>query len=286
MIFIASCKKQLHHKCFALAQSGLLLRKSPSLDSPIVTKIPYFSELDLIEYSEKKETIDENTSSWAKVKYLDYTGWVFGYYLGGFIRNYSPSDKSIYYLLVSRSFDIGNDSVEPIECGTKVSDVKCHLKVYKKEKIIYDDKDSLNPIKWFDKNNILMFRRDGDGGILLFEYALLNIQSRNLTRIFEYFEDPETESGKPQAKLCVKEIFCYYIQTNRDSNKIYIYPNFRTSKTTKYDFNFKDSFNIVLPYDNENDAFVLDDKVYFKIDDLRYELVFRKNIINKVKNIK
>ncbi|TGL62033.1 SH3 domain-containing protein [Leptospira ognonensis] len=76
--------------CVAV-KSGLRLRSLPNLNSEKLDLIPFKTSIQLFEYGEKV-TIDNISSKWAKVNYLDKFGWVFSGYLNWNCQEYEEKD--------------------------------------------------------------------------------------------------------------------------------------------------------------------------------------------------
>jgi hypothetical protein len=115
------------------AQKGLALRESPSIKAKEITLVPWAERVTLLGYDAKSVVIDGINSPWAKVRYKDKEGWVFGGYLipvepyekiilakendiNGYIgKVYTDYDKSIKFL--SGSIIGGRFSVSYVKSG-------------------------------------------------------------------------------------------------------------------------------------------------------------------------
>lgn len=63
-------------KICILAKDGLNIHSQPSSNSEIIGSVPYFTKLDVIEYSDY-ETIGKDSGKWAKISYNNKTGFLF-----------------------------------------------------------------------------------------------------------------------------------------------------------------------------------------------------------------
>jgi uncharacterized protein YgiM (DUF1202 family) len=67
---------------YITAESGLRMRQTPALDSDVVVKIPYKSRVETLSEMGNTITIEGVDGRWTKITWNEYTGWVFGGYLG------------------------------------------------------------------------------------------------------------------------------------------------------------------------------------------------------------
>jgi|GEM_PF-7040157 len=72
-------------------RSGLNMRSEPSLNSNIITAIPYKEKLEIINKDGPVDIIDNQPGNWFMIKFENQTGWVFNAFLS------KLSDNSIIY---------------------------------------------------------------------------------------------------------------------------------------------------------------------------------------------
>jgi cell division protein YceG involved in septum cleavage len=92
--FILSFTMLYSNSFYIAAKSGLLLRKSPNLNSEKVTIIPFMEEVKVLEKKENVEIIDDVKAKWFKVKYRKSEAWLFSGYLSN-NRNFEKNKN--YY---------------------------------------------------------------------------------------------------------------------------------------------------------------------------------------------
>ena len=85
-------------KAWVRAGGGLRLRDRPSADGNIVTLIPNFSEVTMIEETGNVITISGSTGKWTRMNYGDRTGWAFG----GFLSFDKPGKNEIWAELIEK----------------------------------------------------------------------------------------------------------------------------------------------------------------------------------------
>lgn len=78
-ICLHSCSKK-EEFIYSNAQSGLRIRNLPDLNSEKIAIFPYKEKALILEKNSELVEIDGLTNYWYKIKYLNYTGWVFGAY--------------------------------------------------------------------------------------------------------------------------------------------------------------------------------------------------------------
>ena len=79
-------------KLFVNAEGGLRMRDKGSTSGSIITTIPNFSEIELIEEDQNNITISGKTGKWSKIRYNNIEGWVFG----GFLTNFDNTLITFY----------------------------------------------------------------------------------------------------------------------------------------------------------------------------------------------
>lgn len=75
---VISNKKE---KKYVYISDGLRMRSEPSVSGEMIVLVPYNSEVMVVGYSGKKDTIDARTDYWANIEYAGQKGWVFNAYL-------------------------------------------------------------------------------------------------------------------------------------------------------------------------------------------------------------
>jgi hypothetical protein len=60
-----------------ISDKGLRIRENSSANSKIISIIPFNESVYIIEKSDKEEIINNKKGKWVKVKWKNYTGWVF-----------------------------------------------------------------------------------------------------------------------------------------------------------------------------------------------------------------
>ncbi|PKL17312.1 MAG: hypothetical protein CVV49_11760 [Spirochaetae bacterium HGW-Spirochaetae-5] len=63
------------------AQTGLVMRQAPDLNSPKVTLVPYGEEVEVVEEQASAVEINSVSGKWKKVTWKENTAWVFGGFL-------------------------------------------------------------------------------------------------------------------------------------------------------------------------------------------------------------
>jgi WG containing repeat/Bacterial SH3 domain len=102
------------------APSGLKMRQKPDAKATIVLSIDNKSEVEILETTSQKETIEQKTANWLKVKYGNQEGYVFGGFLLKGYRAIAPSGLSV--------------RTTPATTGNKVGSVDINEMVYLLEK--------------------------------------------------------------------------------------------------------------------------------------------------------
>jgi hypothetical protein len=94
------------------AKPSLNIRETASTNSKIIGKLSYGSTVNFIEKSNKRETINNLSNNWYKIRYNSTSGWVFGAYLcnkstfdllGSYKWTYSHNTKNLkedHYLVL------------------------------------------------------------------------------------------------------------------------------------------------------------------------------------------
>ncbi len=80
---------------YITAESGLRMRETPGLDGEVIIKIPYEAKVETLSETGETFTVEGIEGKWTKVKWNEYSGWVFGGYLG----NRETADASWVKLL-------------------------------------------------------------------------------------------------------------------------------------------------------------------------------------------
>ena len=75
---VISAKKE---KKYVYISDGLRMRSEPSISGEFVVLVPYNTEVMVVAYSSKKDTIDARSDYWANIEYAGQQGWVFNAYL-------------------------------------------------------------------------------------------------------------------------------------------------------------------------------------------------------------
>jgi|GEM_PF-2969765 len=75
---VISTKKELK---YVYISDGLRMRSEPSVAGEMIVLVPYNSEVMVVGYSAKKDTIDARSDYWANIEYSGQKGWVFNAYL-------------------------------------------------------------------------------------------------------------------------------------------------------------------------------------------------------------
>lgn len=70
---------------WTIANSGLRVRESSNLSSPVVTVIPYGSKVKVLEQKNEEIFLAGEYGYWTKIVWNNYTGWVFS----GFLRDFN-----------------------------------------------------------------------------------------------------------------------------------------------------------------------------------------------------
>lgn len=66
---------------YNISSSGLRMRSEPSLAGEFLQLVPAEAEVEVIGYSDRKDTVDGLTDFWAQANYAGKTGWLFNGYL-------------------------------------------------------------------------------------------------------------------------------------------------------------------------------------------------------------
>lgn len=97
---IVHCKNEdtvnLNQSRYILAQNGLLLRDHPSIESKIITKIP-FNEKVFATKKLNSDNIDGINDNWLEVEYKNYKGFIFGGY------------TSLYSLSLNKEYKVNSN---------------------------------------------------------------------------------------------------------------------------------------------------------------------------------
>ncbi len=88
---------------YVCAYNGLNLRQSANTHSEVITKLAHADEVTVLEVTAELLEIDHRQSSWLKVEYDGYTGYLFGGYLTSvepmYLESYSfDCNTDMYYL--------------------------------------------------------------------------------------------------------------------------------------------------------------------------------------------
>jgi hypothetical protein len=63
------------------SKTGLIIRENPTIKSKRLKLLPLNSQVEIIEYLSSKETLNNITAQWAKIRKSNATGWIFTGYL-------------------------------------------------------------------------------------------------------------------------------------------------------------------------------------------------------------
>lgn len=71
---------------YVSAAQGLNIRSAPSRSGVVIVKMPFQSQVEVLEYSKEEDEYEGNRAKWAKLKFKSqknksYKGWAFSHYL-------------------------------------------------------------------------------------------------------------------------------------------------------------------------------------------------------------
>ncbi len=90
-VFCSGEDKKQSNEYYALCSTYLSLREQPGKESKLLAKIPFKGKVTLLEQTGKTELMDDGIAgNWAKVRYDNKTGYVFG----GYLTRFKPPEKT------------------------------------------------------------------------------------------------------------------------------------------------------------------------------------------------